>query len=81
MLLVMSAAYYVERGRRPRNCYDCDGVHACRCDAVTIRAAKRGAKAIWQERMREEMQEPPLDFYRDVAACALAVRGLSRGAD
>lgn len=72
----MSTAYYVERARRPRNCYDCDGLVACRCDKVTIRAVKRGAKSIWKARIREERWEPSLDLYREMAADRFAIREL-----
>lgn len=41
------ATIYANRGRTPRNCFTCDGVHACRCDKVTMRAAKRSAKGRW----------------------------------
>lgn len=75
----MAATYYTERGRRPRNCRDCDGVRACRCDAVTIRAAKRGARSVWRGRMIEEATEPPLEHFRDLAEDRLAMRALFPG--
>ena len=39
---------YTHRGRTPRNCYTCDGLAACKCDRVTMRAAKRSAKQRWR---------------------------------
>lgn len=72
----MANAYYVERARRPFNCWDCDGLHACRCDAVTIRAAKRGARGVWKQRMAEEALEPPLDYFRELASDRLAMKRL-----
>lgn len=39
------STYYATRGRTPRNCYTCDGLHACKCDRVTMRATKRSARA------------------------------------
>jgi len=74
----MSATYYVERGRRPKNCWYCDGVTACRCDAVTVRAARRAARAVWRERMRDEEWEMPMDYFRELAADQFAARSLFR---
>jgi hypothetical protein len=48
------ATVYANRGRTPRNCYTCDGVYACRCDKITLRAAKRGAKATWSRQVADE---------------------------
>ena len=76
MLTPVSSAYYIERGRRPKNCRDCDGLTACKCSRLRIRSVKRGARAVWRERMRDEERESPLDYYRDLAADALAVRAL-----
>jgi hypothetical protein len=76
----MASAYYIERARRPKNCWDCDGLRACRCGKVTIRAVKRSARAAWKERIREEAWEPSLDYFREMADLAFAVRGLFREA-
>lgn len=47
---------YTHRGRTPRNCYTCDGLTRCRCDRVTMRAAKRGAKQRWRDETQDEAQ-------------------------
>lgn len=48
---------YTHRGRTPRNCYTCDGITRCRCDRVTMRAAKRSAKQRWRSGYDEEIEE------------------------
>lgn len=53
----MRNLYYVERGRTPKNCWNCDGLTACKCDRITLRAAKRSAKAVWKQRMQEELDD------------------------
>lgn len=50
----MADTYYVERGRRPLNCWDCDGIRGCKCSKLRIRNVKRGARQVWRARMHAE---------------------------
>ncbi len=43
-----------------------------------MRALKRGAKGRWRLEMQEEATEPPLDYFRELAADQFAVRNLFR---
>lgn len=51
-----AAKYLAIRGHRIRNCYSCDR-NPCKCDRVTVRAVKRGAKQI----IRAEIEVAAMD--------------------
>lgn len=51
------STYYFIRGRSPRNCWACDGYHNCKCDPVTMRATKRGARVRWDKEIANEIAD------------------------
>lgn len=48
--------YYTYRGRVAQNCWTCDR-NPCKCDAATIRAAKRGAKVRVRQEIADELAD------------------------
>lgn len=48
--------YYTIRGRVARNCYVCD-LNRCKCDAITMRRVKRGARQQWRREIDAQVSD------------------------
>lgn len=51
------STYYTARARTPKNCWTCDGITACKCSKVELRAAKRAAKVRWGKEVANDYEE------------------------